>query len=110
MLVQAKWDVTVGDRKLPSQITDMMARSDDVYVWLYGSADVVCAKASDVMKVGVPFRSFSVGELIVNGLRCSAGDRAIGRNLALPRGQAMRDQLSALRTPNGLSFAIVKKN
>jgi hypothetical protein len=110
MLMQAKWDVTAKDRNLPSQMRDMMARSDDAYVWFYGSADVICAKASDVLNAGLPIRSVSVGELIVSGLRCSAGDRSMGRDLNLPRAQAMRNQLSALRTPNGLSFAIAKNN
>jgi hypothetical protein len=108
MLMQAKWDLTAKDRKLPSQMTEMMARTDDAYVWFYGPSAVNCAKARDVMKVGVPFQSFTVGELIVNGLRCTAGDGRIGRNLALPRAQAMRNQLSALKTPIGLSLAVAK--
>jgi hypothetical protein len=87
-------------------MTEMIARSDDSYVWFYGADEVVCAKASDLMQDRMPLHSFSVGELIVNGLRCSLGDRGIGRNLDLKRADGMRDQLAALRTPKGLSFAV----
>ncbi|MES5488003.1 hypothetical protein QMZ05_35130 [Bradyrhizobium sp. INPA03-11B] len=108
MLMQAKWDVTANDRKLGSQMAEMMARSEDSYVWFYGPDDVTCAKASDLMHDRIPFPSYSVGELIVNGLRCSLGDRSIGRNLTLGRADGMKNQLAALRAPNGLSLAVAR--
>ncbi|PDT87513.1 hypothetical protein CO669_25470 [Bradyrhizobium sp. Y36] len=108
MLMQAKWDITANDRKLGSQMQEMMARSEDAYVWFYGPTEIQCAKASDLMQNHVPFRSLTVGEMIVNGLRCSAGDVGIGRDLTLSRADGMRAQLAALRTPQGLSFAVVR--
>ncbi|XIA62678.1 hypothetical protein ACFIOY_24705 [Bradyrhizobium sp. TZ2] len=102
MLVQSKWDHTTRDPRLRGQIDQMTDRTDASYVWVYGKSGVYCAKASTLHPVPREIDLKPIGELIADGLRCTAGDLKIGRDLSLPRAQGLIRKMRELQAPVGL--------
>jgi hypothetical protein len=108
MLVQSKWDHTMRDKRLHGQMGQMIDRTKDSYVWVYGPNGVSCAKVFHT-KDGPSMDDFKpVGTLIADGLRCTAGDPLIGRDMHLSRAQAMRQKLRELQVNTGLSFTLMR--
>ncbi|MDA9452315.1 hypothetical protein [Bradyrhizobium sp. CCBAU 21360] len=106
MLVQSKWDKTIGDKRLPGQMGQMIERTPDSYVWSFGPNGVMCGKVYKT-PTGPSLDSFEpLGRLVANGLRCTAGDPRIGRDLRLSRKDAMRRKLRELQINSGLSFTL----
>ncbi len=109
MLVQSKWQHKLDDARLPGQMSDMIKRTKDSYVWAYGPNGVTCAKIYPTTDGASYDDMKSVGGLVADGLRCTAGDPAIGRNLSLPRPEAMRHKLRELQANTALSFTLTRK-
>lgn len=116
MLVQAKWDKTVrraGERrKLRSQSKRMLRRTEESYVWIYGALGVAVIPASEALQtVSLPDltrNAKTVGNLISDGLNCSAGDRAIGRDTSLPLVESLNSMLTKLVVENGLTIVVTE--
>ncbi|WP_315792443.1 hypothetical protein [Bradyrhizobium sp. SZCCHNRI1002] len=110
MLVQSKWDKTIGDKRLSGQMGQMIDRSSDSYVWAYGPNGVMCGKVYHTT-TGPALDNFKpIGGLVADGLRCTVGDPRIGRDLRLSRKDAMRKKLRELQANAGLSFTLVRKH
>jgi hypothetical protein len=97
ILVQSKrgGSLRQDHRRLRNQSTRMRTRSEESYVIIFDEDNAVAvpAKRSCYPKLPHDFRhdEISIGELIVDGLRCSRGDENIGRNPELPRPRSMSD-------------------
>jgi hypothetical protein len=105
MIAQAKWDEATKDRRLPGQIEDMTDRTDSSYVWVYGPNGVTCYPAGDYLDApGTAGQT--VGSLIADGLRCTEGDRDIGRDLTKPTITSLREAMEELRVARGMAFTV----
>src|SRR6266851_6379735 len=108
MLVQAKWEHTLRDPKLPGQIEQMTDRTNASYVFAYGESGVYCAKASTIHPGTRTLDMRPIGGLITDGLRCTAGDPHIGRDLSLSRAQGLRRKMRELQVPVGLAATLTR--
>jgi len=108
MLVQSKWDHTVKDPRLPGQIEQMASKTDASYIWVYGPNGVFCAKASTTRPVPRAVDLNPIGELIANGLRCTAGDLSIGRDLNLPTADGLITKMRELHVGVGVSATLTR--
>lgn len=108
MLVQAKWDRSAKDPKLPEQIGKMTDRSESSsYVWVYGPNGVTCYPAADYLNPhSEGGGGQSVGSLIANGLRCEEGDGGIGRDLTKPLITSLNEIMEELGVQTAVSFTI----
>jgi hypothetical protein len=106
MLVQSKWDSTARDRGLAGQCDDMLRRSRESYVWVYGpqGVSVFPAHAEGLADAAAGGSGGTVGNLLADGVACTAGDRRIGRN---PEGdfvESLNAQLRELAVGTALSI------
>jgi hypothetical protein len=114
MLVQSKWDYalrhTSERRRLRDQSRDMLARTEDAYVWVYEDTGVAVVPAtvaaSSIRPIPLPWPRRTVGELVADGLRCTAGDRAIGRNLDQPIVPSLNTMLERLSAETAMEFVV----
>jgi hypothetical protein len=109
LLVQNKWDRTMKDKRLPDQMGQMIDRTTEAYVWVFGPNGVTCGKVYHTPR-GPSYDDLKpVGRLVADGLRCTAGDPRIGRDLNIPRPQGMRQKLRELQLNTALSFTLTRK-
>lgn len=106
MLAQAKWDDTTSDSKLPRQIGDMMDRTESAYVWVYGPNGVTCYPAGGYLNPAGETSGQSVGSLIANGLRCTEGDKSIGRDLTKPTVTSLKEAMEDLGVSRGIALTV----
>jgi hypothetical protein len=109
IIVHSKWDRTINDQRLPGQMGQMIDRTGDSYVWAYGPKSIACAKVVKTIHGPELLEVSSIGDLVADGLRCTVGDPGIGRDLSLPRGQAMRHKLRELQANTALSFTLTSR-
>jgi hypothetical protein len=112
ILVQSKWDDTLHSLgRLREQSEDMLARSEESYVWVYRREGVVVVPATELRKPRPDFDTdMTVGDLIGKAIECRAGDEDIGRDLDLPLVQSLNRKLEELRTPIALSFEVTRSH
>jgi hypothetical protein len=114
ILAQAKWDHALGRpaerRKLRTQARRMLERSHESYTLVYeptgiGVVPALAAVDNPLLwpSIAVPT---TVGQLVADGLRCTAGDPHIGRSLDLPPVEGLNAMLERLGTDTALSFAM----
>jgi len=113
MLVQSKWDYALRHgserRRLRDQSRNMLARTDASYVWVYEEAGVAVVPAIDAASLARPILRWprrTIGELVAGGLRCTVGDRAIGRNLDQPLVTSLNTMLDQLSAETALEFVV----
>lgn len=108
ILAQTKWDDSPL-RDLRRQEGDMLDRSDESYVWIYGPEGVYVVPAERNRRRRPDLdKATSVGELLVTAIECRAGDPELGPDLSKPSRQAMREKLEELAAPAGLLFEVVR--
>jgi hypothetical protein len=96
-------------RRLRNQIARMRRRSKTgAYVWVFDDEGVTCVEAPNSSDPSLTwiFNPMTVGELIVEGLRCNRGDRAIGRPLDVPPEVGITRLLHRLSTRGGLDLTV----
>jgi hypothetical protein len=114
MLVQSKWDYALRHaserRRLRDQSRDMLARTQDAYVWVYEDTGVAVVPAtvaaSPIRPIPLQWPRRTVGELVADGLRCTAGDHAIGRNLDQPIVPSLNTMLERLSAETAMEFVV----
>ena len=114
MLVQSKWDRALAHsserRKLRNQAHTMLEKTDESYVWVYGPTGVAVVPARAPLVIDSPpwiaDGPTTVGELIAAGLRCTAGDRRIGRDVRLPLVDGLNAIQERLAAATALSFSL----
>jgi hypothetical protein len=114
MLVQSKWDHAIRHsserRRLREQARQMLERTDDSYVWVYEDAGVAVIPATVLAFPTGPILTLSprrtVGELVADGLKCTAGDRAIGRDLGQPLVSSLDTMLERLSADTAIEFVV----
>jgi hypothetical protein len=109
LLAQTKWDDSpMGD--LRRQEKDMLDRSDESYVWIYGPEGISVIPAQRDRPRGRPDKTSatSVGDLVVTAIECHAGDPNLGPDLTKPRREAIRERLEALAIPAGIMFEVTR--
>lgn len=117
MLVQAKWDGSLRRSperaKLREQSERMLGRSRESYVWVYEPRGVAVVRAARAMDAASPTaltrEARTLGDLLVDGLSCTAGDPAIGIDTSLPLVEALNSRIRELAATTGLSFAVIKR-
>lgn len=113
MLVQSKRREAMlrsdEPQRLGNQCKRMRRRSKDAsYVWIFEDDNVRSVKAPQasqplLQRVTEPS---SVGELIAKGLRCSAGDKVIGRDLSTDARTGVLAEMRRLSVPTGIELAV----
>jgi hypothetical protein len=96
-------------RRLRNQIARMRRRSKtDAYVWVFDDEGVTCVEAPKSSDPSLTWivNPMTVGELIVEGLRCNRGDRAIGRPLDVTPQVGITRLLHRLSTRGGLDLTV----
>jgi hypothetical protein len=111
MLVQSKWDDTVGTAG--AQARTMVERSPEgSYVWAYGPHGIDVIPAHTVAE-GLPPPPLdeqpTVGGLIAGGIQCTAGDPAIGRQVEGDRIESLNAAMERLRVPVGMGFTVGRR-
>lgn len=109
MMVQSKWDDTVGHspKALDDQTEKMKARTRSSYVWVYGPSSIAVVPSEDVAMGKIDLScAMTVGNLITEGMRCREGDPSIGRDLALPVPQSLTAVMEQLSAKHGLSIQL----
>jgi hypothetical protein len=109
MLVQSKWDRTfnAADEKLREQCEKMLERSPSAsYVWIFAPDGVYSVKPEDVLSNRLIVPVETVGQQIAEGLRCTEGDPAIGRNTALPLPESLTEKMRELAAPKAIEFLL----
>jgi hypothetical protein len=106
MLIQSKWDNTLGGR-LTEQIFKMKQCSLWSYIWVYYPDRVVCIKTDDYL--AGKHAGESVGKQIANGLRCTEGDRGIGRNLNLPITSSLNQMMREIGAKRAVAVEVSQK-
>ena len=110
ILVQSKWDDALSPlRTLRQQSEDMLRRSDEFYVWIYGPHGASVIPATEFREPNPDLDSdMTAGDLIGKAIECTAGDEEIGRNLDLPLVESLNRQLEELAAPTALSFVVTR--
>ena len=106
MLVQSKWDqdVRLPNMALQTQVDKMKQRSSSSYVWIYEPSGIRVIPAAGIVRGKIDYgEARTVGQTIANGLRCTEGDRKIGRRLMLPPVRSLNEIMSKL-ADRGLSL------
>jgi hypothetical protein len=114
MLVQSKWGHALAHsserRRLRSQARTMLENSKDSYIWVYAPTGVAVLPAATPLAIysppWTPDGPATVGELIAAGLRCTAGDRRIGRDVTLPLVESLNVIQERLAAHTAVSFAL----
>jgi hypothetical protein len=113
MLVQAKWDHAMRHsserRRLRDQARQMLERTDDSYIWVYERTGVaVIPTIAFPLSPGTPllWPRQTVGELLADGLKCTAGDRKIGRDLGQPLVSSLDTMLERLSAKSAIEFIV----
>jgi hypothetical protein len=109
MLVQSKWDSTLqkGRDQLSNQLNEMQERTDASYVWVYQRTGVSVLDANAVAQTPVDMsHATTPGNLITDGIECTKGDPAIGRDPALPPVQGLNAMMERLAVRRGLAFTL----
>lgn len=116
MLVQAKREDSLERRRservrLGTQCRKMRRRTGDAYVWVFHNSGVRVSRAPPYAEAprvhGALSREMTtLGELIVEGLRCKRGDRKIGRILGLPLHEGINDITGRLGAKRWISAKI----
>jgi hypothetical protein len=114
MLVQAKWDDTLGSSPddIKRQCDDMLRRSKDSYVWVYGPGSVGVVPADTDFSDGgrrAVEGAQTVGELLASGVKCTAGDETIGRNTDRPLVDSLNDMLRELAARAAISIVAQRR-
>ncbi len=108
ILVQSKWRKglrrTSEQQRLADQVSDMIERTSEAYVWVYGPEGIQVRRTNmaQVLRRRPDYQT--VGELISEGLRCNAGDINIGRNLDLPLKQSLDAVMEKMGTEQFLEI------
>lgn len=107
MLVQAKWDYRLAnDPLLHEQASRLTRRTRDSYIWAYGRhtiASIPAGAFAGTAPIGPPM---TAGQLVADALGCNKGDPGLGRNLELPRAEAMTEMLNRLHAEASLEFEV----
>jgi hypothetical protein len=114
LLVQSKWDhaleVSSERRRLRDQCERMLARTEEAYVWVYQERGIAVVPArtvsSSTREIPLPRPRRSVGALVADGLRCTAGDPAIGRDVDEPVVPALDAMLERLSANTAIEFVV----
>jgi hypothetical protein len=107
LLVQAKWASTIQkDDRLKDQCRQMLERTEESYVWVYAPRGVAVIRATDIGGTPLPKNAGTIGTLIADGLRCSAGDPRIGLNMSMPVVDALNSIMRDLSAERGISFVV----
>ena len=108
MLIQSKWDSTAKSDagRLREQCERMLRRSKDSYVWAYGpdGVSVLPANGDPLAAASRGDGDRTVGELLSDGVACTAGDPTIGRDTGKPFVESINAQLRELAVGTGLSL------
>lgn len=109
-LVQSKWDHTLKKDKagLKRQINKMASRSDESYLWVYGASGVSVLHVDEDQPLGFDEKPQSVGNLLLEGVKCNAGDPRIGRDTNLPARQSLSLAMEQLGVPKAIAFTVDK--
>ena len=114
LLVQSKWDhaleVSSERRRLRDQCERMLARTEEAYVWVYQERGIAVVPArtvsSSTREIPLPRPRRSVGALVADGLRRTAGDPAIGRDVDEPVVPALDAMLERLSANTAIEFVV----
>lgn len=116
MLVQSKWDHTfsLSRKDVREQCQRMLARTESSYVWVFEEDHVWSFHARQVIGDPNHLTVQSVGQQIVEGLRCHQGDRDIGRDRDEPLDRGLTDIMRDLaereiRVDESLAITLVKR-
>jgi len=85
----------------------MLERSPSAsYVWIFAPDGIYSVKAEDVLSNRLIVPVETVGQQIAEGLRCTEGDPAIGRNTALPLPESLTEKMRELAAPKAIEFLL----
>lgn len=109
MLVQAKWDDALSSSKkeLDAQQDKMLNRTEAAYVWIYEPRGIAVVPAGKIRAGKFRYEDAgTIGELISNGLRCTAGDPELGRNLDQPVAESLESIMRELSIGHAIAFTV----
>ena len=86
----------------------MLERTEDSYVWIYENSGVavVSAAAMALPTPPIPRSQATIGQLVAAGLKCTAGDRRIGRDLDQPIVASLDTMLRRLSAERAIEFTL----
>jgi hypothetical protein len=112
ILIQSKWDgdLSASKKKLDEQQEQMLAHSDEAYVWVYEPLNIAVVSAGKMRAGRFDYSdAITVGELVADSLRCTRGDTRLGRDLSLPVPQSIRQVMEELSVGRAIAMTLVPR-